>query len=69
MVTLVNLFIDVIFNTRKLHSLMERCVSFNLLIGFLILRIILIIMRFVMKKKSYLCIIKWMMMWSNGRMT
>ena len=41
--TTINLFKDELLTTRKFHSLMETCVSWILLTGFLIWRRILIL--------------------------
>ena len=49
--TMINIFKDTLLATRKFHSLMEICVSWILLIGFLIWKSILIFGRFVKKKK------------------
>ena len=49
--------LDEFQNTTKIHSLMERCVSWILLIEFLIWRNNLIIRRFARKKKYGLCLI------------
>ena len=48
-------------NYKKFHSLMDICVSWILLIGFLIWKSILIFGRFVMKKKCGLQLINWTM--------
>jgi len=48
---------------------MERCVSWILLIGFLISKIILIIGKFFMKKEYGLHSINWMVKQRNGGKT
>ena len=58
---MINIFIDALLTIRKFHSLMEICVSWILLIGFLIWKSILIFARFTMKNKYGLYLINWTM--------
>ena len=55
--TMINIFNNTLLTTRKFHSLMEICVSWILLIGFLVWKSILIFGRFVMEKKCDLHLI------------
>ena len=65
--TTINIFKDVLLTTRKFHSLREICVSWILLIGFLIWKSILIFGRFVMEYGLHL--INWTMKHRNGGKT
>ena len=68
-ITMINIFKDVLLTTRKFLSLMEICVSWILLIDFLIWKSILIFGRFVMEKEYGLHLIKWTMKHRNGGKT
>ena len=65
--TMINIFKDILLTTRKFHSLMEICVSWILLIGFLIWKSILIFGKFVMEYGLHL--INWTMKHRNGGKT
>ena len=66
--TQINIFKDALLTTRKVHSLMERCISWILLNGFLIWKSILIFGRFMMIKKYGLHLINWTMKkWNGGK--